>query len=176
LKIKTLTNYSRFDILNLVASNSIGLELGIASGTFAKEAILSEKFKLYIGIDSYSNRAHDINQYKQALQYVNVLSNFHLIKLSFDQALPLFTDESLDFIYLDGTAEEGFNNGKVLTDWYPKLKSGGIFSGDDYSDRWPLVKEQVNKFCIDNNYTLSITEKVYNKSYCRYPSWLLEKR
>jgi hypothetical protein len=52
-------------------------------------------------------------------------------RLTSDDALPLFQDDSYDFIFIDGLHEYD----QVLKDcrnYWPKIKSGGVFSGHDY--------------------------------------------
>ena len=49
------------------------------------------------------------------------------------QAVDLFQNESLDFIYIDARHDY-----KAVWDdleaWFPKLRKGGLFSGHDYVD------------------------------------------
>jgi len=49
-----------------------------------------------------------------------------------------FDDNNFDWVYID-TLHDEINVKKELNAWYPKLRSGGLMSGDDYgdqSDRW----------------------------------------
>ena len=39
------------------------------------------------------------------------------------------------------TGEEG---GHTISEWYSKVRSGGVFGGHDYSKKWPLTKEAVD--------------------------------
>lgn len=58
------------------------------------------------------------------------------------EAAALVPDASLDFVFLD--AMHFYED--VIEDidaWLPKLKSGGVFSGDDMSSRFPGVKKAV---------------------------------
>ena len=42
-----------------------------------------------------------------------------------------FADESLDFVYLD--ADHSYESVKAdLNAWNPKIRTGGLFAGDDY--------------------------------------------
>tara|TARA_Y100000389_G_C17052243_1_gene313332 strand:+ start:118 stop:318 length:201 start_codon:yes stop_codon:yes gene_type:complete len=65
----------------------------------------------------------------------------------------LFPDDFFDFIYVDGYAHTGEENGKTFFDWWPKLKQNGIFSGDDYDNKkWTEVYKNVNNFCEKKSY------------------------
>lgn len=92
--------------------------------------------------------------------------------MDFELAIDLFPNEYFDFIYIDGYAHTGQNEGKTLRQWYPKLKSGGIFSGHDYcAQRWPKTFNQVNQFLKEElNYQINFTEENID------PSWYIFKR
>merc|ERR1719198_2520556 len=67
----------------------------------------------------------------------------------------LFDDDSLDFVFIDA----GHDYCSVETDmksWWPKLRSGGLFAGDDYLDAESAIQfygEQTNwSTCEDGSY------------------------
>ena len=67
------------------------------------------------------------------------------------------------------TGEEG---GKTLADWLPKVKIGGVIAGDDYHEKWALVKEAVNRFIDDTGFDLMVSQTVEdNVKFSNYPSW-----
>ena len=149
----------------------IGVELGVARGDFSRELIKSNKFKILFGIDSYSLNHHNLNEYKFALKNVGMLENYKLINMKFDDALDLFPDKSLDFIYFDGYAHTGQNYGKTINDWSKKIKVNGILSGDDYDDKWELNKKIIDQFALKNKLNLSFTN--VNKKKHIYSSWYI---
>jgi hypothetical protein len=65
-----------------------------------------------------------------------------------------FLDKSLDMVFID--AIHLYENVKEdIKTWLPKVKSGGIISGDDYTDHFPGVKQAVqeyfkNEFSVEN--------------------------
>ena len=87
----------------------------------------------------------------------------------------------LDFLYIDarhdycGCLED-------LIAWYPLLKSGGIFAGDDYSPHYPpswnkcgngtdvpgSVYRAVNEFAKDQGFSLQATTH-------GWPNWISRK-
>ena len=92
--------------------------------------------------------------------------------MTFDDALELFPNNSLDFIYFDGYAHTGQNYGDTIIKWSKKLKKNGIMSGDDYDIKWELNKEIIDNFANDNNLEIFITDK--NKKKHLYSSWFIK--
>ena len=152
--------------------NLIGVELGVARGDFSKELIKSKKFKILFGVDSYSLNQHNIDEYKFALKKLGMFSNYKLINMSFEKALDLFPDKSLDFIYFDGYAHTGQNYGKTILDWSKKIKPNGILSGDDYDKKWELNKLIIDQFAKQNDFKLFVTDTDKKKHI--YSSWYLK--
>jgi hypothetical protein len=95
--------------------------------------------------------------------------------MSFDEALSLFDEQFFDFIYFDGYAHTGEEGGKTFADWWPKLKTGGVYAGDDYHADWPLVKWAVNAFSQKVGAALQITGQIEKTNLNRYPSWFFTK-
>ena len=61
------------------------------------------------------------------------------------QAADNFDDESVDFCYVDaGHSYEAVTND--LTAWWPKLRPGSRFAGDDYTKGYPGVQQAVWDF------------------------------
>lgn len=87
-------------------------------------------------------------------------------------ALDLFDDNYFDFVYIDGYAHTGEEGGKTLADSLPKVKIGGVIAGDDYHEKWPLVKAAVNRFIDDTGFELMLTQTVEDDvKFSNYPSW-----
>lgn len=159
----------------LPATDNIGIELGVAAGSFSARLVQSGRFRHVFGVDVYAD-SHTVREYKTALRATGLFSSYRLLRMTFDEALDLFEDASLDFIYADGYAHTGEDGGRTLVDWYAKLKPGGIFAGDDYDPvKWPLVVWAVNHLADQIGATLSVTDTVAEASYNRYRSWCLTK-
>lgn len=72
------------------------------------------------------------------------------IKMESTKAANMFEDNTVDFVHID--AAHDYEN--VLADinaWFPKVKAGGLITGDDYG--WPGVYKAVNEFFGENNIT-----------------------
>lgn len=165
----------RHDVISgLKSAGNFGIELGVARGIFSKRMIDSGKFAVFFGVDIYGD-IHDTDEYKRTLKYIGLNSNYHLLRMGFEDALDVFEDEFFDFIYIDGFAHTGEEGGRTLIDWYQKLKVGGVMAGDDYHDDWPLVKWAINDFVKKTEVELKVTGGYENNPYCNYPSWFFVK-
>jgi tetratricopeptide (TPR) repeat protein len=175
--IKHLSGLCRFDIVNLLNGHqNIGIELGVAKGVFSKQMIESKKFSSFYGVDLYGDH-HNTSEYINTIKHIGINENYKLFRMRFDEALNLFEDEYFDFIYVDGYAHTGENDGKTMHDWYKKLKTGGIIAGDDYHFQWPLVVEQVHKFINMHGLELLITDITEPDSvWSKYPTWAAFKK
>lgn len=169
---------NREDITSLLKPGSIGIELGVAEGEFSEKLLGTSTLEHLYSIDMWAGDSnHDTEQYKRALQRLDPYRKRNsVLKMRFDEALDLFPDDYFDFIYIDGYAHTGEEQGQTFRDWFPKLKSGGIFSGDDYDPDWPLVIKEVDKFLAEEKLELYVTSFRLSGKYSRYPTWLTRKK
>jgi predicted O-methyltransferase YrrM len=90
--------------------------------------------------------------YNMNLIKSNVRNNIIDIKGDSYESANKFTDESIDFVFIDANHEYD----KVVSDidvWYKKIKYGGIISGHDYG-AWPGVTQAVDEFVQKNKLNL----------------------
>ena len=163
----------RHDILTLVRQGGVGIELGVAEA-FLSERFLEQKVLSHLySIDMYAgDRGHDNEQYFRAISRLMPFRESNtLIKLRFDEAVNLFPDQYFDFIYVDGYAHTGEEFGRTFSDFYPKLKPGGIMAGDDYCPEWPLVVDAVDRFLAVEGLALNIIDCREDVAYSKYPTW-----
>ncbi len=119
----------------------VGVEIGVWEGENLKRVVTEcANVKKIYGIDPYQpygnwKRFVDIDSLesakKQALDNVADLNNVELIIKTSSDASSDFEDDSLDFVFIDGnhSFESAYND---IVTWYPKVKTGGLFSGDDF--------------------------------------------
>lgn len=89
-----------------------------------------------------------------------------LIRDKSTSAVHSFTDGYLDVIFIDG--DHTYAGARDdLAAWWPKLKHGGVFCGDDY--RLPEVKKAVDEFAIGRNLALNLISKPGTS----YPIWFI---
>lgn len=84
----------------------------------------------------------------QKYEHIELIKGFSV------QEANKFEDKSVDLVYID--ANHSYDS--TLADinaWYPKLKKGGILSGDDFT--WSGVKKAVCEFCNEHNFKFKST-------------------
>lgn len=136
----------------------IGLEIGCYAGQNASYLLGNMDIKELHGVDPYLQYV-DWNggltchpgdtAEQQANERLKSYSNFIKHRKTSDDAVTDFEDEMFDFIFIDGL--HTFD--QVLKDcrnYYSKLKSGGIFSGHDYT-LISGVNMAVNQFASEVN-------------------------
>lgn len=133
------------DILPLLQNmtNPVGIEIGVDEAPTSWWLLSNHPgLKLY-GIDPYlayqdwypggfiSQQSNDQKYDKMRQRLSPFGDRWKHYRITSDDAVPLFADESMDFIFIDGLHEYE----QVLKDcrnYYAKIKSGGLFSGHDY--------------------------------------------
>ena len=132
---------TRLDLCDLFGElgYKIGAEIGVEQGNYSLELCSRiAGLKLYC-IDPYTTYFHHSaeemgNVMKMAQDKVSKFNTEFIRKPSLDAVNDL-PDGCLDFVYIDGMHD--FDN--VMRDiivWAPKVKSGGIVAGHDYSHRY----------------------------------------
>lgn len=166
---------NREGIAHLAPPGSIGVELGVATGQFSKRLLNTGQFNILYSIDAWAGGSHDLSEMKQAQQALDPFGERSvIIRARFDEAVSLFEEEFFDFIYIDGFAHTGQEEGQTLRQWWPKLKPGGLFAGDDYSPSWPLTVKAVDEFAAGR--TVGVFEsKCLHSVWDQSPSWYLYK-
>jgi hypothetical protein len=169
-----------------------GVEVGSFKGKFARTILEKWEGVLYMvdpwyELEDYNDMSNiGLNQdaYLEAMRSINDFRDrAYMLRCLSKQAVDLFPDESLDFVYIDGNHEYSY----VVQDiklWYPKVKKGGIVAGHDYLDidwydheyseknknkyMWGNgqhfigvfgVNPAVDEFCKENNIEFSLTEE-----------------
>lgn len=172
------TFVTRADLTRLVVPGAVAIELGVARGNFSATLLEHSELSFLYSVDMYAgDRGHDVDQYKVALERLDRhRTRNSVLRMRFDEALSLFKDEMFDFVYIDGYAHTGQESGQTLRGWYPKTKSGGVFAGDDYSPRFPMVVQAVDDFVAKHGLTLHVASfEPSDDPYSQYPSWFIYK-
>ena len=168
----------RWDIAKMIPNNGLGIELGTAAGGFANKVLSTSNIGFLYTVDRYQEKHHSIHEYQIAIQkLMPYRSRSSILRMNFSEALVLFPDEYFDFIYVDGFAHTGEDNGGAFRDWWPKLKPGGVFSGDDYHEHWPLVVDNLNQFAnqVGKHINVIACEPIDGDTYSQYPTWFMIK-
>ena len=167
----------------------VGVEIGVLKGEYSK--IILERWHkgtLYLvdtwrHLDEYIDMNGQDDQYHydcliQTCQRIKPWQDrAHIIRMDSVKSADMFPDEYFDFIYID--ADHSYEG--VVRDikaWWPKIKKGGLFCGDDYipddGDIWLVrgdkqeyagkfgVRKAVNEFIDKNDLVLyETTEEPY---------------
>jgi len=131
-------------------SNPIGIEIGLNLGATTRHLFDNIPGLKLHGVDPYleyqdwdghiltpSERNNTYEFFvKHTLPYTDNITHYRMLS---DEAAKMMENNFYDFIFIDGlhTYEQV---SKDCHNFYPKIKSGGIFSGHDYN-----VIEGVNK-------------------------------
>lgn len=147
-------------------NNAVFVEVGSWQGQsscfMAVEILNSSKNIDFYCVDTWEGSAEHQNKeiIKSGQLYSKFLENIEPVKqvikpmrMSSVDAAREFKDESVDFVYLDGSHDYESVRSDIYA-WYPKLKKGGLMSGDDCT--WPGVVKAVNEFVTTSCHTLHI--------------------
>lgn len=140
----------------------VGTWKGKSASYMAVEIIKSGKNIKFDCVDTWKGSEEHLSSYIKTVDdeenlYKEFLHNIapvkHVItpvRMPSTEASKLYPNESLDFVFIDA----GHDYQSVtddLTNWYPKIKTGGIIAGHDYFSEWPEVVLAVNDFFLTKN-------------------------
>lgn len=145
-RLRPQSNGGRFEIAKEIPRHAIGVELGVAGGYFSEALLVNSNLRRLFSIDRWGDH-HDEREYVDCVARLAQFGDRScVLRLDFNDAIHLFPDNYFDFIYIDAYAHTGQQDGKLLHDWWPKLKNGGVFSGHDYDPNWPKTILAVDDF------------------------------
>lgn len=153
-----------------------GVELGVAEGDFSAQILRNEGCRRLWGIDSWSDH-HGLAEYRAAAERLAAAGKGRcvVLRMTFEEALPLLGDASLDFVYVDGYAHTGQEAGRTIEQWWRKVKPGGVLAGHDYHPRWPRTVSAVDAFAERYSLSLNLTLPAGEAGADRFPSWWVEQ-
>ncbi|HTW54042.1 MAG TPA: class I SAM-dependent methyltransferase [Stellaceae bacterium] len=143
---RIITGAARDDVLaaiNFLQLKGTFVEIGTFTGEFADHICRFTQFGKLFCVDPYT-------QYEKYEDGINSMDMDHLFleaknkvarygeKVEFLRqfsvdAAKKFSDNSLDFVYIDGNHQYDFVY-QDLEAWYPKVRQGGLLCGDDAVD------------------------------------------
>jgi SAM-dependent methyltransferase len=173
LMVLEINNFSRLNLAQMLheLDFKVAVEVGVASGWYSNQIMKANpQLKLY-GVDpwvpykGYSDYTRTSTFSKledEAHERLDKFPNYEFVKEFSMDALSRFADDSLDFVYIDANHGDPYVT-QDITEWYKKVRPGGILAGHDYirsrgRHGGPPPKndtiEATNKFTKDNNLIL----------------------
>lgn len=158
------------------------VEIGVASGEYSAEVMALNPSLMMWGVDPYE-RYEGYNDYKLRSTFERMESEAHAKldqypnyqfkkKFSLDVARDFGTP--LDFVYIDGN-HSGTAVREDIEAWAPKVVSGGIIAGHDFTGRWPSLRHEVISYCKRNGiqlFVLGLERKDLNLYRDTSRSWM----
>ena len=164
-------NCSGEGIIDLIKNvkNPIGIEIGSDVGETASYLLETRKDLFLHCIDPYETyidwNGNNLNDREAVLKtFVERMKpyedRYDLLKMKSDRGAKQFFDDSVDFVFIDGLHEYEQTLRDCLNYW-PIVKSGGLFCGHDYNTI-PGVNKSVNEFANRvNKQILTTTNDVW---------------
>jgi methyltransferase family protein len=148
-------------LISELPANARFLEMGVFYGRGLVYLAKKSNFEVY-GVDQFirtempyhtDDVTTDTEFHEACLRSLikcDALKRTTLIHLPSERAVTLFDDHYFDCVYLDGNhSYEAIANDISL--WKPKVKHGGILSGDDYIQPWGGVIKAVDELLEDRH-------------------------
>jgi hypothetical protein len=157
----------RKQLLNKMPKNSVCAEIGVDRGKLTQQILkIVHPQKLHlidpwlaVTSEAYSQARYgtEVDQTQMDKRYLfvaNLLQEYisrdvvHLHRATSQEAYSKFKDDYFDWIYIDGNHLYEFVK-QDLNNYYPKVKTGGYITGDDYgSSGWwkDGVRQAVDEF------------------------------
>jgi len=164
-------------------------EVGVKNGEYFSQLIKNNP-RISVAVDVWDQYTHpnqndlgyDIQEIKHFENvFRNTFKNTTILKMDSVLAAGTFENNTFDLVYID--ADHTYESVKKdLYAWYPKVKSGGIFSGHDYCEYYiecsntkfgvvQAVDEFVNEFKLKDSFC--ITKNGSPEDY--WKSWIIMK-
>jgi len=180
---------TRETLIATLPKNGVVAEIGVEWGYFSKKILdLSDPKELYL-IDCWENQSFDVygndpanntDRYKsvqmeQVSKSFKENTNVTLVQGYSCPSAEIFPNNYFHWIYIDA------NHLQVRQDieaWWPKVKSGGIICGHDYTmvGDYITVKKDVDEFVKEHGLELFVTTGANGDIYeINYPSWGFKK-
>ncbi len=159
-KTQVPDNHIRKFLIEMIPRGSVCLEIGVMTGAFSHEILSTQPRELHL-IDpwlfeehtniGYGSRISGQNEMDEVYDFaVNRFADQESVfihRKSSQDAVADFSDESFDFIYIDGNHLYDFIKADVAL-YLPKVKVGGLFTGDDYT--WGATHGQPVKKVVND--------------------------
>lgn len=162
-----------------------GVELGVDTGYFSGRLLAGCKVERLFSIDpwlapvgqKWQDGFSTLEEYEMTLALLRPYGLRSIIlKMMALEAVLLFADESLDFVYID-TSHRYESTRDEIAAWWPCIRPGGLLMGHDW-DFCPGVNRAVTEFATAHGLEIATTQLdqlavEHNNAEVR--SWLIQK-
>jgi SAM-dependent methyltransferase len=192
-----IADFGRLQLADLIheLDFQVAVEVGVAGGWYSNQIMQrNPQLKLYgvdpwvpyRGYNDYTRTSTFSKLEDSAHDLLDKYPNYEFIKEFSVDALKRFEDNSLDFVFIDANHGDPYVT-QDITNWYKKVRPGGILAGHDYTrsagkNGGPPPKNDtinaVNKFAKDNNLVLFVLgTKTIREGEIRdkVRSWMIKK-
>lgn len=120
-------------------------------------------FEVREGYDKISDNVIGSSFYNEVLGNINPVKEYiNIIKGNSSDIAKKFKDNSIDFLFIDG--DHTYSGVKRdLENWFPKIKSGGVIGGHDYSEASSGVKMAVDQYFLFTGIKTDRSSWIFNK-------------
>lgn len=171
IKVNTRAGFLK-RLSELLPESCHGVEVGVFQGDFSSQIlkivnpttlILVDPFVTNIQLNYGAEWQYLPTAYSTEKDYYNLMERFEkeiangqvgvIKKMSLD-AVTTFEDGMFDFVYIDAShLYEDIKNDLIA--WMPKVKSGGLICGHDYTHYSNFgVIQAVDEFCMEAGYEM----------------------
>ena len=143
-------------------SFNYGVEVGVAAGEYSEVLMKANPSLRLTGVDpwvpyrgytDYKRESTFTKMEEEARNRLSSYENYVFMKTFSMDAVEVFHDNSLDFVYLDANHRDPFVT-EDIEEWYKKVRPGGILAGHDYVKSKNVkidVVDAVNRFTKNNH-------------------------
>ncbi len=172
LTLRQVSHYDGFfQLARDMGLNGTWVEIGVCQGKTSVKTLdhgpqsLLLLVDLWDAIDGYTKQDGE-NNLAATLRNLEGYdpASYRIMKMTTSEAADMVEDGSLDFIYLDA-GHMYIDVKEDLRKWWPKLKPGGLFAGDDYYNGYVHqagytfgVRDAVDEFFSDLNHRIYATD------------------
>lgn len=182
MKINT-HNITRNDFTKIINEGlyKVGAEIGVAEGNYSKYLLANSNIQKMYLVDPFDSTIAEYYCTEQVTKdnLKDYADRIVILPMTSESAAKEITDNSLDFVYVDGDHRYAFAK-QDMELWFPKVKPGGMFAGHDYHPAQPGVVKAITEFCDSRGFELNLTglaglDQSQSGKEGGAPSWFLYK-
>ena len=162
------------DFLNSLGLNRFGVEVGVFRGDFADTILSQWNGKQLFLVDQWGSGKRMQRVRQRTYDRFREDSRVIIYEGSSMEMSKSFEDNTLDWVYID--AAHDYKNVSIdLLSWYPKVRSGGLVAGHDYTNDNTRREEYGVRDAVDDFVRLLVYPELFVTNEGRKSSWYFIK-